>query len=87
MAIGRLPKGVISELRPAYFGEYDQPETVADPSRLPALEADRRPQIVSSRFEDFYDVSNSHLICLISSGHFNLGERPRLLRLNNNTAA
>ncbi|WP_183161957.1 hypothetical protein [Burkholderia pseudomallei] len=26
------------------------------------------------------------LTCLISSGHFNLGERPRLLQLNNTAA-
>ncbi|MDW9227909.1 hypothetical protein C7S15_2485 [Burkholderia cepacia] len=26
-------------------------------------------------------IYNAHMTCLISSGHFNLGERPRLIRL------
>ncbi|CAJ6925858.1 ISBma1, transposase [Burkholderia pseudomallei] len=30
--------------------------------------------------------ADSELTCLISSGHFNLGERPRLLQLNNTAA-
>ncbi|WP_208453392.1 hypothetical protein, partial [Burkholderia gladioli] len=38
----------------------------------------RRPKVFA-----FFDMD---LTCLISSGHFNLGERPRLLQLNNTAA-
>ncbi|VBJ34287.1 ISBma1, transposase [Burkholderia pseudomallei] len=31
-------------------------------------------------------VDSLKVTCLISSGHFNLGERPRLLQLNNTAA-
>ncbi|CAJ9804711.1 phage tail protein I [Burkholderia pseudomallei] len=31
-------------------------------------------------------ISDIPVTCLISSGHFNLGERPRLLQLNNTAA-
>ncbi|MBF3684487.1 hypothetical protein, partial [Burkholderia pseudomallei] len=37
-------------------------------------------------FEQAQQSGIAALTCLISSGHFNLGERPRLLQLNNTAA-
>jgi len=47
--------------------------------------------LVTDRKNRLGNLAGSHalkdaLTCLISSGHFNLGERPRLLRLDNTAA-
>ncbi|WP_218641918.1 hypothetical protein, partial [Burkholderia pseudomallei] len=53
--------------------------------------ADKTPKAAldSTPFGIYVDIAAhclARLTCLISSGHFNLGERPRLLQLNNTAA-
>ncbi|VBL71898.1 ISBma1, transposase [Burkholderia pseudomallei] len=42
--------------------------------------------IVARHVEPTWQGACMAVTCLISSGHFNLGERPRLLQLNNTAA-